>query len=230
LIHQQLNAYALAATAAGVGVLALTQPTEAKIVYTPAHHGIQRWGRLFLDLNHDGKTDFVIRQFSGCSNTLCTAYLYVSGSQHWKSNLVEGKHGTIASPAYALKRGAEIGMKRPFKGRAMYYAVHSNGTSGTCGGSWVNVKNRYLGLKFSVKGKVHFGWARLSVTCSPKPKFVAVLTGYAYETIPNKPIIAGKTKGPDVITMVDPASLGRLAQGSSGLAAWRQKKRASSTR
>jgi len=33
----------------------------------------------------------------------------------------------------------------------------------------------------------------------------ATLTGYAYETIPNKPIIAGKTKGP--------ATLERLALG-----------------
>jgi hypothetical protein len=33
-IHQQLNMYALAAGAAGVGVLALAQPAEAKIVYT----------------------------------------------------------------------------------------------------------------------------------------------------------------------------------------------------
>jgi hypothetical protein len=36
---------------------------------------------------------------------------------------------------------------------------------------------------------------------------LATLTGYAYETIPNKPIITGKTKGPDVITL-DPATLG----------------------
>ena len=41
------------------------------------------------------------------------------------------------------------------------------------------------------------------------------LTGYAYETVPNKPIIAGKTKGPDVIT-AQPGGLGRLAQGSVG--------------
>ena len=35
-IHQQLSMYALAASAAGVGMLA--QPAEAKIVYTPVHH------------------------------------------------------------------------------------------------------------------------------------------------------------------------------------------------
>ena len=41
-----------------------------------------------------------------------------------------------------------------------------------------------------------------------------MLTGYAYETIPNKLIITGKTKGPDVIT-AQPGSLGHLAQGAA---------------
>jgi hypothetical protein len=37
-VHQRLNSYALAASAAGVGMLALAQPAEAKIVYTHTHH------------------------------------------------------------------------------------------------------------------------------------------------------------------------------------------------
>jgi hypothetical protein len=36
-------------------------------------------------------------------------------------------------------------------------------------------------------------------------------TGYAYETIPGKAIVAGKTKGPDAEKQ--PATLGRLALG-----------------
>jgi len=87
------------------------------------------------------------------------------------------------------------------------------GISTKCWGPWTNVKNRYLGLKFMVNGKPHFGWARANVSCNLSDfKITAVLTGYAYETIPNKAIIAGKTKGPDVIT-VEPATLGRLALG-----------------
>jgi hypothetical protein len=35
-IQRQLNMYTLAATATGVGILALAVPTEAVIVYTPA--------------------------------------------------------------------------------------------------------------------------------------------------------------------------------------------------
>ena len=59
--QRRLNSYALAATAAGVGSLALALPAEAKIVYTPAHRVMstsdpQHWYP--LDLNHDGVKDF----------------------------------------------------------------------------------------------------------------------------------------------------------------------------
>lgn len=79
-------------------------------------------------------------------------------------------------------------------------------------GPWENagkgVKSRYLGLKFQIKGKTHYGWARLNF---PKPSG-AIMTGYAYETIPNKAILTGKTKGPNAIT-VRSDSLGSLALG-----------------
>jgi hypothetical protein len=59
----------------------------------------------------------------------------------------------------------------------------------------------------------------------------ATLTGYAYETIPGKLIIAGATKGPDdaepaasLNTPIPiPATLGPLAMGAPGLSIWRRK-------
>jgi hypothetical protein len=210
-LHQQLTSYALAAGVAGMGVLVSGQHSEAKVVYTPAHHVILSQSRFLLDLNHDGKTDFIVHQVSTCSTTFCKALLYVNGSHYGEGNLIEGVQGGSFSYAYALKQGAEIGAKRPFHQGMMYFRQGNIGGSGTCVGSWVNVKSRYLGLKFWIRGKVHFGWARLSVSCSLKSIVVGVLTGYAYETIPNKPIIAGKTKGPYVV--VQHASLGELALG-----------------
>ena len=50
--------YALAASAAGLGVLALSQPADAKIVYTKTHHVIRLGQHYDLDLNRDGITDF----------------------------------------------------------------------------------------------------------------------------------------------------------------------------
>jgi hypothetical protein len=51
--HHQLNMYALAAGAAGVSLLALSQPADAKIVYTATHKNIGANQKLLIDLNHD---------------------------------------------------------------------------------------------------------------------------------------------------------------------------------
>jgi hypothetical protein len=98
-------------------------------------------------------------------------------------------------------------------------------------GPWAAATKRYLGLKFVIQGQIHFGWARLNVKAQAGG-VVAVLTGYAYETIPNKPIITGKTKGPDDsnietpnASLTAPASeltLGMLALGSTALSIWRR--------
>src|SRR5271167_4822432 len=67
-IHHRLNMYALAASAAGAGMLALAQPAEAKIVYTPAHKEIAPNNTVSLDLNHDGKIDFSIHDSFTCTS------------------------------------------------------------------------------------------------------------------------------------------------------------------
>jgi hypothetical protein len=107
-----------------------------------------------------------------------------------------------------------------------HFAFEGNFGSSTYG-QWLYTRDRYLGLKFLISGQVHYGWARLSVTVTQptlrERGFYAILTGYAYETVPNKTIITGKTKGPDVITL-EPATLGHFAQGASGMSAWREKK------
>jgi hypothetical protein len=67
--------------------------------------------------------------------------------------------------------------------------------------------------------------------CHGGPAVTAVLTGYAYETIPNKTIVAGQTKGPDEANRSEPATtisnpesatLGVLAMGADGLSVWRR--------
>jgi len=122
--------------------------------------------------------------------------------------------------AAAYPAGIHIGPKglreRPPKtsqGIMMEYGCYHQGRCLPSFGNWLRVENRYLGLSFLVNGKTHYGWARLSATIVPPDNHPSArLTGYAYETIPNKPIITGKTKGPDVITL-EPGSLGRLAAG-----------------
>jgi hypothetical protein len=70
-LDHRLNLYSLAANAAGVSVLALTSPSQAKIVFTPAHIKITPNHKLALDLNHDGIKDFeLVDTAAGSSDSL----------------------------------------------------------------------------------------------------------------------------------------------------------------
>ena len=73
----RLSMYALAASAAGVGALALAQPAEGKIVYTKAHLIFASNSTVSIDLNHDGGGDFLLRDIFISSHASSTAQLSV---------------------------------------------------------------------------------------------------------------------------------------------------------
>jgi hypothetical protein len=214
-LNNRLNEYTLVATAAGVGALVLAVPAEAKIVYTPAHVVIKLGQPYLLDLNGDGLVDFRLSIYRCTTSTYCSTTsgrtLTCRGANSYSQIGVTSTSSFGNGYAAALRRGSRIPIAR---------SVEFTNLAGLGGGfyfgNWFNAKNRYLALKFRINGKKHFGWARLSVETHKHPFTIkGVLTGYAYETVANKPIIAGKTHGPDVIT-VQSGSLGRLAQGASG--------------
>jgi hypothetical protein len=222
-LNRQLNTYTLAASAAGVSVLALAGASEAKVVYTETHQVTRPGVPLHIDLNHDGINDFVLRTTIYANSGYFEIGLDASGL---RKNAVAGRRfsnsGYFFSAASALPAGTQIGPERKFPVRFPFMAVELfNGVGsqysdeGPWAGKGKGVRNRYLGLKFVIHGKVHYGWARLSVTLAHHRQFDDVsgtLTGYAYETIPNQPIIAGQITGPDVTTM-QPETLGELARG-----------------
>ena len=219
LMHK-LNSYTPAASAAGIGMLALASPAEAKIVYTPAHQRVPI-GKLFdLDLNHDGINDFQL--FIRLSSLSCGAVAQTCSSWDAAAMFVYPQikgNGIVGnSSASALKGRVTVGANDRFKTSDDFMGAVSNRNQHlTYAGPWANsgkpLRNRYLGFKFTAKGKTHYGWARLNVRVfrNPKSTVNAVLTGYAYETIPNKAIVTGKTKGPDVT--MQSGSLGALAAG-----------------
>jgi hypothetical protein len=219
--------YALAASAAGASLLTFTQTADAKIVYTPAHVKMGANSTHFLDLNHDGIKDFAfVNNFSWLSTF---EYAGTLGIQPIRQSNEIAAYSNYSARAFAA--GAKIGPGKQFRQVSPFLAQM---WFTLCTGKWCNVKDRYLGLKFVVKGKTHFGWARLNVSFGSNG-VAGLLTGYAYETIPNKPIIAGKTKGPDDVgeigqtsslSVTEPirktASLGLLALGSPGRSIWRR--------
>ena len=229
LLHRRLDHYVLAATAAGVGLFA-TQSSDASVVYTHANFAFSNGQNCILDLNGDGSTDFLLRDVFYLRSTGRRITLYAQGMAPGNSMMGFTSEDARFKVAVARNQGARIAFTT-----GLSSAVLAKFSS-TCAGNhyvfgrWVNVQNKYLALKFVVNGETHFGWARLSVHVN-QAAVNAYLTGYAYETIPGKAIIAGQTS--DSMSLIPnptaepadqnahhdspPFSLGLLALGALGL-------------
>ena len=209
--------------------LSMTQRSEARIVYTRAHVVISINNYYDLDLNHDGVADFTIKNAGNYGRYR----LYASVPA---GNGVVGGIGSNGAQAAALIRGEQIGPGQMFV--APDVTMRECIRHAICWGDWDNVTNRYLGLKFVIHGKLHYGWARLNV--QEKVFFTATLTGYAYETTAGKSINAGQTKGAagewdeegfgtgasvmsPITDTPQPAALGMLALSAQSVPLWRRR-------
>ncbi len=102
-----LHLYALAASAAGVSVLALAQPAEAEIVYTPVQVTIAPGQTYGLDVNQDGIVDFNIHNRAHDTTSGFDASVFVRPAA---GNAVAGhivRYGRF-NWAYALTSGMRI--------------------------------------------------------------------------------------------------------------------------
>jgi hypothetical protein len=247
-LEKNLSSYAIAAGSAGVALLACVQPADAKVVATKTDIVVPvNGGVIQFDINGDGQADFGLSAIGNLSTT-CTLQARVrrpksppplgcpfndqlkvvpaqAANEVWQAGTSYG-----AKCAANLAGGARIGFGRPFGTGVM----DMYGDVGTSEGHqfcpWRSGAHPYLGVKFlDAAGAVHYGWVRVQVN------FIrATIEGYAYETVPNRPIHAGALNGtdskadmvtpPDLLTphAAEPASLGRLAQGASGLSVWRR--------
>lgn len=228
-LEKKLAAYIAAAGAAGVGMLAVTQSAEAKVVFTATNVAVTQ--STPIDLNNDGIADFAFEFWAPGWHSV-----YLDVAPQVKGNAVRAIGNSSAACGFL---GVPVGPGEKFftnsySGHGVRMAAFfSDGSTSRSFGPWANVTNRYLGFKFLINGQVHYGWARVSVS-----KYVrnVELTGYAYETVPNTKILEGYTSGPveaagfapaDLLAPVQqPASLGMLARGADGLAIWRREEEA----
>jgi hypothetical protein len=211
-LDKGLLGYASAAAAAGVGVLALTQSAQAKVVFTPSHILIPDDASVSIDLNHDGVADF---SFSFFSNTSRRAAVRPprAGIRHRGDARPPASIGVFQLTAWPAQPGNAIGAITSFTGDLcaaelqpgrlvstyknfatghlqMNRFVFTFSGVGTYQGPWQENKGGYLGLKFMINGEIHYGWAHISV-----PGYVflqeSYITGYAYDDEPNTPIYTG---------------------------------------
>ena len=243
-LEKKLAVYVSAAGAAGVSLLAMAPTASAKVIYTPAHLSLN--GNMYLDLNHDGKFDIGIRTYGGCISeevgSLCFGGNEINASSYQLGRFLGGPDDFTP----ALFAGAKISPSAQFSARqviagnfyrffsgtvepAKWYGPFANGGKG--------VRDRYIGFKFNVGSQAHYGWLRVSVQIKNPKEFgySAFVTGYAYETEPNKGIIAGQTSDAEVrasatdLTPIPAGSrLGLLARGADGVSIWRREEVAAS--
>jgi len=248
-LEARLLAYTGAAAAAGVSVLALCGPVDAKVVYIPANQDIWANGG-FLDLNNDGTVDFQLNRRTYTFHTEQVA----GGGSSWfftpvGNNAMRGKGTASALPSSVLLGPDRLDFNTESQragfiaaGFAGKYLTQLQRTFYSTRGPFANNGDRYLGCQFLIQGEIHYGWARLNIAVHAKNgvRITGTLTGYAYETIPNTPIFTGREFGDelgddhsDAQSDSQPAveqhtakestagTLGHLAVGAPGLGAWR---------
>lgn len=193
-VHRRVHSYALMAMFT-VGFLTLGQPAaQAAVVYTPTNVTISAgilhtYGQYGLDLNNDGVIDFTIRV--GYEPTVRCR----DGSSRvvtFAEEIPAAGNDAVGAPPAALEKGDPIGPSQTFHAQVGVLRAYSECTLrwyGAFGG-----QERYLGLRFQINGKTHYGWARLTAFASGY-EARSTVTGYAYETTPGEPINAGQTSG-----------------------------------
>jgi hypothetical protein len=220
-LDKRFVAYALAAA----GVAVCTKPAVAEIVFTKTNKTIFT-GSLPIDLNNDGVADFTLtnRTVAYSSST----YLQNLGVRGGSGAAVIGRQNGNSLSAWDAPLSWSIGPNSP-KGfvNVGHHSARMAAAGGRCCftpiGPWKSATNKYLGLQFTVKGQVHYGWARLTVS-TVGDVVKTTLTGYAYESTPNTAILAGD-RGPSASTaetkQVGP-TLALLSLGAPGLNIWRK--------
>jgi hypothetical protein len=248
-LDKNLISYALAATAAGVGIMALAQNAEAKVIATQVNLVVPiNGGVIQFDINGDGIPDFGLS-----ATTFATSFGgqvrhqgrpplggFARGKLLCIPEQAANGIATINSFAAALPPNIQIGPGRHFAQKTVDMAdifVTGCGGSSLAYGDWkgTHPPHAYLPVEFTdAGGALHYGWVRISSTETGAIRFNATIDGYAYETVPNKPIMTGAVSGPIAERMVPPASdtfasrtptvasLGMLALGAPGLVAWRK--------
>jgi hypothetical protein len=233
-VELRLAAYAKAAGAAGVGLLAVVPHASAKVVYTPTHIVFDA-GSVPIDLNHDGVTDFVLSIYK----FLLTSR---SGGDGVRMQVVAAaKNGVLCSgssgyPPLALKAGYRIG---PFE---RYGSFDRRGAPAVnvvdlkdetyVGGPFANAGDRFLGLKFTLNGETHYGWALIRVGAGLVGKHATInasLLGYAYDTVAGQAIGAGQGIAANEKSEATPKA-GSLSMLALGWPAWRRKEQDGTTR
>jgi hypothetical protein len=217
-----LSLYSAAAVAAGV---ALAQATEREVIVTRKNIPIKGGGSAYIDLNNEGSIADSEFSLTSYRNPLFHEKLFVKALTG--GEMVGGHIHGLLGP-YASDRSRSQNWTVHFSSARGQITIERKFQECCCStnaydGHWYYIgSNRYLGVKFLIRGETHYGWIRLTVD-APGP-VTGTITSYAYETIANKRVSACESSNSADDTQVQEntlkPSLGMLALGADALALW----------
>lgn len=155
-----------------------------------------------LDLDNNANDDFILTAYYGPSilgGTPSTVYASPLNGNALKDTFTTGN---VPIP---LQLNAVIDSNLLLQQSWQTSGSHTLRESGGIGpvGLWNNLSDYYLGLRLLQSGQTYYGWVRLRVNVTSSYASV-IVRDYAYNTIPNQPILAGQT----VATGISPLSFG----------------------
>ena len=228
-LNERLATYALAAGAAGVGMLTGAQPAVAGTVFTHVNSPLgTSFDSNFAILDVGGKTclssaclDFIVYGRLSLS-MLRPGNAAVQGIYYGPNGVDRLRSGSLIGP------GGANGFTTARKAQMGFWAatyIPLGRVYGTSFGYWAR-GGGFLGLKFLLNGQPHYAWADLQVSQNQGRGgggFNVTLLGYAYESCPNVGIVAGAPGSGSCAPTPEPGTLGLLALGALGLGFWRRR-------
>jgi hypothetical protein len=228
-LSRRLASYAAAAGGA-VALLGISDPADAKIVYT----------RVSVNLTAAESTEYVLRpdrihpaltlSFKLCSSRC--VHLQATGKNGGEIIGESANFPSLGYPATLLTAGQQIGKNGSFRDKATFAAENIVYYGESSYGNFFSVTNGYFGFEFSIDGQTHYGWGRMTTSSPDGPDSIsAKLTGFAYETIPNRRILAGQeqgsyaepgAEGDGPTAQAGRSALGAIALGAAGVPVWRR--------
>ncbi len=215
-LNDRLSSYCASAAIAWLGAPATA---SAAVVYTPFNYYLSRGGHCVLrpdglhpalELSVMGSYFFEALKAAGINGgeAMAVSSLYVP---------------TLFVPALAA--GQLIGPSAVFSQQGVFESFMITSFGGIYRGDWESVSNGYLGFRFEIKGRIHYGWARMTTETDwlGNEGLFAWVTGLAYETVPGRAIAAGDEAGAAVAAQEQHSTtLGALAFGAKAIPMWRK--------